>query len=81
MEELNHTFDLGQLKEQLANGTNRKTELWNLLMKAGTEVNSAQNNLNDAKDVYMKVKVQIRQCDEKIKSLKVMINTERQFGS
>ena len=77
---LNHTFDLGQLKEQLAQETNKKTNLWDLLMKAGTEVNSAQNNLNNAKDLYMKVKVQIRQCDERIKSLKVLINAERQFG-
>ena len=77
---LDHKDDLGQLKQQLVSETNKKTELWQLLIKYGDEWNKKKQESLEAQNLYMQIKTQLKMCDEKIKSLKTLIRSEKDFG-
>lgn len=77
---LDHTMDLGQLKCELAKETNKKEELWQLLIKAGDELSKSRQTALQANNIYMQIKTQIKVCDERIKTLKTLINSEKATG-
>jgi hypothetical protein len=77
---LDHTADLGQMKQNLAEETNFKTELWNMLIKQGEQFNLAQQEVLKEKNKYMQIKTQIRMSEDKIKTLKTIIKAEQTFG-
>jgi predicted nucleic acid-binding Zn-ribbon protein len=77
---IDHTFDLGQLKEQLANATNKKSELNKLLRDAGSELTTSKKNVLDCVNVFQKIKNEIKCCEDEIKGLKTMIRSEQGFG-
>jgi hypothetical protein len=79
--ELDSTHDLFKLKETLVQKTNLKSQLWNELMEAGTQLTKARNLVNDAQDLYMKKKTELRRADEDIKTLKTLIRSEGEFGA
>jgi hypothetical protein len=68
------------LKEQLANETNKKSALFELLIKYGEEWNKKKQENLEAQNAYMQIKTKIRVCDEKIKTLKTLIRTEEMVG-
>jgi predicted nucleic acid-binding Zn-ribbon protein len=79
--ELDHTADLGQLKQELVRETNKKVELNKLLREAGTELTNSKKNVLDCNDVFQKIKNEIKCCEDRIKTLKTSIHSERDCGS
>ena len=79
--ELNHQDDLGQLKMNLINETNKKAEFWQLLIKYGEELSKAKQEVLGANNRYMQVKTQIKCCEDKIRTLKATIKAENEYGS
>lgn len=77
---LDHTADLGQLKQELVLETNKKAELWQLLIKAGDELSKSKQTALQCNNLYMQIKTQIKVADERIKTLKTMINSEKATG-
>lgn len=77
---LDPTADLGQLKTELVNETNKKTELNKLLRDLGSELTEAKKAVLDATNRFQKVKNEIKCCEDKIKTLKTNIKSESQYG-
>lgn len=80
MNGLDHTDDLGQLKEQLVNETNKKAALWELLIEYGDLLSKAKEEVLKANNLYMQVKTKIKCCEDKIRTLKTTIRAEREYG-
>ena len=78
---LDSTHDLGQLKIELVNETNKKSELWKLLIEYGDKLSKAQQGVLQAKNEYMQIKTQIKCCEDRIRTLKTNIKAEGEFGN
>mgnify|MGYP001436804089 CR=1 FL=1 len=78
---LDSTHDLGQMKIELVNETNKKAELWKLLIEYGDKLSKAQQNVLQAKNEYMQIKTQIKCCEDRLRTLKTNIKAEGEFGN
>ena len=76
---LDHTADAGQLQEELAKWTNRKSEFWTLLKATGEEMNQKHQDFIKARGKHSEVKVSIKECDDHIRSIKELLRAERSF--
>lgn len=78
---IDHTQDLGMLKERLANETNRKSELNKLLRDEGTTLTEAKKSVLDSTNRFQKIKNEIKATEDLIKTLKTLIRSEGTFGA
>jgi len=76
---LDSTADAGQLQQELATWTNRKSEFWTLLKTTGEEMNQQHRNFIEARGRHNSVKVSIKECDDHIRSIKELLRSERSY--
>ena len=71
--------DLGMLQSELAQETNKKVALYDLLITTGDELNKAKREALESYGRHTKVKTQLRASEDRIKTLKNIINSQREY--